>query len=93
MLVGIGIQIAQQLSGVNWILNYSANLGQKMGMGALPWPLILSTVFWVCTIPAFFLIDRLGRKFLLIWVRLPLRLVPLLSQQLCLSFFPDSSSF
>ncbi|KAK2626559.1 hypothetical protein QTJ16_003734 [Diplocarpon rosae] len=67
-LIGAGVQIAQQLTGVNFIFYFGTTFFQTIGINQ-PFiiSVILSTVNVVATPPALYLIDKWGRRPLLIY--------------------------
>jgi MFS transporter, SP family, arabinose:H+ symporter len=68
MIIGFGLAILQQFSGINAILYYAPMVFESAGGGrdaAFMQAIVLGIVFLVMTIVSMFLIDRLGRKPLL----------------------------
>jgi sugar porter (SP) family MFS transporter len=68
--LGITLQFFQQWTGINIILYFGASLFAALGfsdtMSIIGFPLINSAVNLLATIPGMWLIERAGRKFLLI---------------------------
>jgi len=63
-LCGVGIATAQNLTGVNWLMNFGTQLFHSLGMNAFLFDTLLKGINVLSTIAALFVIDRLGRKFL-----------------------------
>lgn len=69
LFVGIGLAIFQQLSGINAVLYYAPMIFETTGSGmdaAFLMAIVVGIVFTMATIVSMFLIDRLGRRPLLI---------------------------
>lgn len=70
LLVGIGLAVLQQWTGINVLFNYAAEVYRNAGYGANDIFLnivITGTINLVFTIAAVFLIDRIGRRKLMIF--------------------------
>ncbi len=68
LIIGFGLGILQQFSGINAILYYAPMVFESAGGGrdaAFMQAIVLGVVFVIMTIVSMFLIDRLGRKPLL----------------------------
>lgn len=68
LLIGFGLAILQQFSGINAILYYAPMVFESAGGGrdaAFMQAIVLGVVFVIMTIVSMFLIDKLGRKPLL----------------------------
>ena len=68
LIIGFGLGILQQFSGINAILYYAPMVFESAGGGrdaAFMQAIVLGVVFVIMTILSMFLIDRLGRKPLL----------------------------
>ncbi len=70
MLIGITLAILQQITGINTILYYGSiifteQVGEKSASAALFANVVIGSVNFVCTIAALFVIDRIGRRALL----------------------------
>jgi MFS transporter, SP family, arabinose:H+ symporter len=68
LIIGFGLAILQQFSGINAILYYAPMVFESAGGGrdaAFMQAIVLGVVFVIMTIVSMFLIDRLGRKPLL----------------------------
>lgn len=68
LIIGFGLAIFQQLSGINAVLYYAPMIFESAGGGrdtAFIQAVILGLVFMVMTIASMFFIDKLGRKPLL----------------------------
>ncbi len=68
LIIGFGLGILQQFSGINAILYYAPMVFESAGGGrnaAFMQAIVLGVVFLIMTIVSMFLIDRLGRKPLL----------------------------
>ncbi len=68
LIIGFGLGILQQFSGINAILYYTPMVFESAGGGrnaAFLQAIVLGVVFVVMTIVSMFLIDRIGRKPLL----------------------------
>jgi SP family arabinose:H+ symporter-like MFS transporter len=68
LIIGFGLGILQQFSGINAILYYAPMVFESAGGGrdaAFLQAIVLGVVFIIMTIVSMFLIDRLGRKPLL----------------------------
>ena len=70
LLVGAGLQLFQQLSGINTIMYYSGTILRKAGFSDDKDPVLLSVPLaftnGLCTIAGMFVIERWGRKPLLL---------------------------
>ena len=73
LLLGVGIQIFQQISGINATLYYAPRLFPDLGKSnssSFSWPLLFTGVYGTVnvlfTIPTIIFIDKLGRRLLLI---------------------------
>ncbi|WP_281616319.1 sugar porter family MFS transporter [Flammeovirga sp. SubArs3] len=69
MMIGVGLAVFQQVSGINAILYYAPMIFEMTGEGqdaAFMQSIIIGLVFVVMTVLSMFLIDRLGRRPLLI---------------------------
>ena len=68
LIIGFGLGILQQFSGINAILYYTPMVFESAGgvrNAAFMQAIVLGVVFVITTIISMFLIDRLGRKLLL----------------------------
>lgn len=68
LIIGFGLAVFQQLSGINAILYYAPMIFESAGGGrdtAFMQAVVLGLVFMVMTIASMFFIDKLGRKPLL----------------------------
>lgn len=71
LLIGITLAILQQVTGINTILYYGSiifteQVGEKSASAALFANVVIGAMNLVCTIAALFVIDRIGRKKLLL---------------------------
>lgn len=69
LIIGFGLAIFQQLSGINAVLYYAPMIFESAGSGmdtAFLMAIVVGVVFTIATIISMFLIDRLGRRPLLI---------------------------
>ena len=69
LLIGFGLAIFQQLSGINAVLYYAPMIFESAGSkmdAAFLMAIVIGVVFTVATIASMFMIDRLGRRPLLI---------------------------
>lgn len=62
-----GVAFCQNVTGVNWFINYATILFNSLGFDAFTYDLILKAINVGATIVAIPLIDRAGRKPLTIW--------------------------
>lgn len=67
LIVGASVSGIQQITGVNWFMNYSTNIITTLGLSPLMGSFGLNTINMVATFATFFLVDRIGRKQLLVW--------------------------
>lgn len=68
LIVGIGLQIAQQLSGINAVIFYANSFFDNIGVAnPLVGTTLVGTVNVVSTGVALILMDRVGRRPLLLW--------------------------
>ncbi|CAN5951164.1 unnamed protein product, partial [Sphagnum jensenii] len=78
LIVAIGIQISQQFSGINVVVFYSNEIFRNVGLKGL-WPIygaiILNVVSMIMLLVSIFLIEKAGRK--------PLLLISLLGMCIC----------
>lgn len=69
-LVGIGVSVFQQITGINTVIYYAPHIFQIAGYGtaqqAIQATFIVGIVNAVMTVIALWMIDRLGRRFLMI---------------------------
>ena len=71
LVIGISLAILQQVTGINTILYYGSiifteQVGEKSASAALFANVVIGAMNLVCTIAALFVIDRIGRKKLLL---------------------------
>jgi sugar porter (SP) family MFS transporter len=65
VLIGIGLAVFQQLCGINTVFNYTAKIFKSIGASQedqLQQTVFIGVVNLVCTLLAMFLVDKLGRK-------------------------------
>lgn len=67
LIVGAAVSGVQQITGVNWFMNYGPNIVDQLGMSGFLGAYGTNTVNMVATLATFFLVDRIGRKQLLVW--------------------------
>ena len=68
LLLGLGLAILQQLSGINAVLYYAPMIFESAGSGldaAFLMAIVVGAAFTVATVISMFLIDRMGRRPLL----------------------------
>jgi MFS transporter, SP family, xylose:H+ symportor len=68
-LIGIGLAVLQQWSGINILFNYAEEVYRSAGYGVndiLFNIVITGTINLVCTLLAMLFVDRLGRRFLML---------------------------
>ncbi|OXM16107.1 sugar porter family MFS transporter [Paenibacillus herberti] len=69
LLVGVGLSALQQLSGINAVMYYAPEIFKQTGLGAdasLVQTILVGAVNFAFTILALWLIDKVGRKILLL---------------------------
>ncbi|KAJ1507388.1 hypothetical protein HMI56_000122 [Coelomomyces lativittatus] len=96
VLMAMTLQFFQQWTGINAIMYYSAGLYAQLNVD----PIASSTYLVVIqsltnvlgTLPAIFLIERLGRRGLLLWGGVGIE-VALVSAVICLQFYESSFTF
>lgn len=69
LLIGIGLSVFGQLTGVNIVVYYGPSILEKAGLnigGALQYQIALGIINFVFTVISMFIIDRFGRRPLLI---------------------------
>jgi len=69
LLVGIGLAILQQITGINVVLYYAPEIFKNAGMAtnaAINDTVIVGLINMIFTVVAFFVVDRIGRKPLLL---------------------------
>lgn len=69
VMIGLGLAIFQQLSGINAVLYYAPMIFESTGSAmdtAFLMAIVVGVVFTIATVISMFLIDRLGRRPLLI---------------------------
>mmetsp|Transcript_23515 Transcript_23515/g.37455 ORF Transcript_23515/g.37455 Transcript_23515/m.37455 type:complete len:251 (-) Transcript_23515:98-850(-) len=58
------VAFSQNVTGVNWFMNYATQLFSSLGYEPFKWDLILKLFNMFATLVALFFVDRFGRKFL-----------------------------
>ncbi len=70
MIVGIGLAIFQQITGINTVIYYSPTIFKFAGISTTGPAILagagLTMVMWLCHVLAIFLLDRVGRRPLLL---------------------------
>lgn len=66
-MCGCMIAASQNITGVNWFMNYATSLFSSLGFEPFIFDLILKAINMLATFVAVFVVDRLGRKFLTLW--------------------------
>jgi len=66
-MCGFFIALCQNITGVNWFMNYATILFNSLGFEAFLFDTILKLLNVVATFVAIFVVERLGRKFLTVW--------------------------
>mmetsp|Transcript_6052 Transcript_6052/g.9451 ORF Transcript_6052/g.9451 Transcript_6052/m.9451 type:complete len:572 (+) Transcript_6052:333-2048(+) len=67
-LCGTMIAACQNITGVNWFMNYATQLFSSLGFdNPFVMDIILKTVNMLATLAALFFVEGSGRKFLLVW--------------------------
>lgn len=67
LLCAGGVAFSQNVTGVNWFINYATTLFSSLGFDAFEYDLILKAINVGATLIAIPLIDRVGRKPLTVW--------------------------
>ena len=71
LAIAVTLQFFQQWTGINVIMYYAADLFAAMGLDAassrITFVLINSAINWLATYPGMYLVERTGRRPLLIW--------------------------
>ncbi|KAJ3121274.1 hypothetical protein HK098_003813 [Nowakowskiella sp. JEL0407] len=71
VLVGMSLQFFQQWTGINVVLYYAGHLFQRMGqskeLSSAGLVILTSSVFVLATLPAMYLIEKIGRRRLLVY--------------------------
>lgn len=65
VMIGIGLAVFQQLCGINTVFNYTAKIFKSIGVsqeGQLQQTVFIGGVNLICTLLAMFLVDKIGRK-------------------------------
>jgi SP family galactose:H+ symporter-like MFS transporter len=70
MIVGLGLAVFQQITGINTVIYYAPTIFHFAGITAAGPAILagagLTMVMWVCHVAAIFLLDRVGRRPLLL---------------------------
>lgn len=66
-LCGVGLSFCQNVTGVNYLMNYATVVFNSLGFNPFAFDLILKSLNMVATVVAILVIDRLGRKFFTFW--------------------------
>lgn len=66
-LCGFFIAFSQNVTGVNWFMNYATVLFNALQFNMFAMDLVLKGVNMLATVVSLFVIERLGRKFLTFW--------------------------
>lgn len=70
LIVGCSLQLVQQLAGINTVMYYTASIFEMSGIYSKPKALLMSSITalvnFVFTILGFFLVERLGRRKLIL---------------------------
>lgn len=66
-LCGFFIAFCQNITGVNWFMNYATVLFNNLGFDAFLYDTILKTINTLATFSALLVVERLGRKYLTVW--------------------------
>mmetsp|Transcript_15608 Transcript_15608/g.24415 ORF Transcript_15608/g.24415 Transcript_15608/m.24415 type:complete len:605 (+) Transcript_15608:43-1857(+) len=67
LLCGVMVAFAQNITGVNWFMNYATQLFSSLGFEPFVWDLVLKVLNMIATLMALFFVERCGRKFLTVW--------------------------
>ncbi|MTI33390.1 D-xylose transporter XylE [Xanthovirga aplysinae] len=70
LLIGIGLSVLQQVTGINVFLYYAPEIFKKMGSGndaALLQTVVVGVVNMAFTVVAILTVDKFGRKPLMVW--------------------------
>jgi sugar porter (SP) family MFS transporter len=66
LVVGTTLQLLQQLNGINAFVGFGPRIFNSLGFNATRLQTLLMVVAFVATLPAIYLIERLGRRILLL---------------------------
>uniref|UniRef100_A0A7S2RH78 Hexose transporter 1 n=1 Tax=Mucochytrium quahogii TaxID=96639 RepID=A0A7S2RH78_9STRA len=67
LLCGIMVSFSQQVTGINWFMNYATQLFSALGFAPFTFDLLLKLLNMVSTILAIFLVERAGRKSMIVF--------------------------
>jgi len=70
LIFGVGIGAFQKTSGINFIMNYMPTIAKQACVDPFLANCIMNALNMLFTIPAIVLVDRVGRKYLMIWATL-----------------------
>jgi len=66
-LCGFMVALSQNVTGVNWFMNYATTIFDSLGYNKFAMDLVLKSLNMVATIAAIFVVEKGGRKFLTVW--------------------------
>eukprot|EP00382_Lankesteria_abbotti_P010981 CAMPEP_0113844088 /NCGR_PEP_ID=MMETSP0372-20130328/60_1 /TAXON_ID=340204 /ORGANISM="Lankesteria abbotti" /LENGTH=520 /DNA_ID=CAMNT_0000813087 /DNA_START=288 /DNA_END=1850 /DNA_ORIENTATION=- /assembly_acc=CAM_ASM_000359 len=67
LMCGFSVAFCQNVTGVNWLMNYATSLFNSLGLDSFTYDLILKAINCIFTIASLFVVERLGRKWLTVW--------------------------
>jgi len=67
LLVGVALQMLQQLVGMSAIMYFGPRLFRDLGQDANVFQVIFNVVNLLATLPSLYLVDKCGRRSLLLW--------------------------
>lgn len=88
LILGVGLGACQKTTGINWIMNYYPTIARQLCVAPFVGTCLNNAVNMLSTFLAFPLIDRFGRKVLMVWSTL--LIIPAFVGVACLFFLvPD----
>eukprot|EP00516_Mucochytrium_quahogii_P002747 CAMPEP_0203752786 /NCGR_PEP_ID=MMETSP0098-20131031/6649_1 /ASSEMBLY_ACC=CAM_ASM_000208 /TAXON_ID=96639 /ORGANISM=" , Strain NY0313808BC1" /LENGTH=545 /DNA_ID=CAMNT_0050643097 /DNA_START=1447 /DNA_END=3081 /DNA_ORIENTATION=- len=66
LLCGASVAFSQQVTGINWFMNYATQLFSALGFAPFTFDLLLKMVNMLSTIVAICIVERIGRKSMIV---------------------------
>jgi len=87
LILGVGLGACQKTTGINWVMNYYPTIARQLCVAPFVANCLNSAVNMLSTFLALPMIDRFGRKTLMVWMTL--LIIPAFVGVACLFFLVD----